>query len=116
FATGFRPGGPNVTVPGIPATFDSDSTKNYEVGWKINLLDGRAYLDLNAYYIDWQNIQILTQSQGIGGLANGGGASARGSEAAASFIPVDGLTVTISLAYNDAQLDDDIPGGLGNKG
>lgn len=116
FATGFRPGGPNVTVPGIPATFESDSTKNYEVGWKISLWNDRAYLDWNAYYIDWQNIQILTQSQGIGGMANGEGASARGSEAAFNIIPVVGLTMTVSLAYNNAHLDDDIPGGLGNKG
>jgi len=115
FATGFRPGGPNVVVPGLPATFGPDTTKNYEVGWKTTFWDGRGYLDLDLYDVEWNNIQILTQSQGIGGETNGGQATSRGVEATVALRPIEGFNLGGSVTYSDAHLDDNIP-ALGASG
>lgn len=108
FATGFRPGGPNDIVPGLPAIFAPDTTKDFELGWKTNFWKDRGYLDLDLYDVEWSNIQILTQSHGLGGETNGGSATSRGVEASLALKPVEGLTLGATLAYSDAHLDQTI--------
>lgn len=116
FATGFRPGGPNIIVPGLPKTFAPDTTRDYELGWKTSFLDERGFFDLSVYHIDWNNIQIITFSNGINGLTNGGHAESQGVEVSFNLEPVDGLTLSGSLAYSDAKLTENLPGFLGNEG
>jgi iron complex outermembrane receptor protein len=58
-ATGFRPGGLNVPVGlGVPAPFDEERVKNYEVGWKAGWMDGNVRTQLDAYYNDYENFQV----------------------------------------------------------
>jgi iron complex outermembrane recepter protein len=116
FATGFRPGGPNTLVPGLPRTFDPDTTRDYELGWKTSVFDGRGFVDLSLYHIIWDEIQVLTLSQGINGRTNGGRAKSNGVEGSLRLEPIDGLTLSGTLAYSDAKLSENIPGFLGNKG
>jgi outer membrane receptor protein involved in Fe transport len=118
-ATGFRPGGPNILPPGAPedtpATYDSDSLTSYEVGWKSNSSDGKFSLDLAVFYLDWQDIQLFVDYNGIGINGNGGTALSKGAEFAFSAIPTDGLILTLNGAYTDAYLTQDtdpIVGGL----
>ena len=61
---GYRPGGPNViALPprGVPATYDSDTTLNYELGLKGDNEAGTFGFDVAAYLIDWEDIQLLAQ-------------------------------------------------------
>jgi iron complex outermembrane receptor protein len=116
FATGFRPGGPNDTIPGLPATFQPDTTKDYEVGWKTNFWDNKGYLDISLYNIDWDSIQVQATVNGLSGEINGGTAVSRGVEASVALRPLDGLNVNLSGAYNDAHLTENAPGGVGNDG
>jgi outer membrane receptor protein involved in Fe transport len=116
FATGFRPGGPNILVPGLPTTFEPDTTNDYELGVKANFWGGRGFIDVSLYNIDWKNIQIITFASGINGQTNGGSATSRGAEASIRLEPTAGLTLSGSIAYSDAKLNETIPGGLGNKG
>lgn len=116
FATGFRPGGPNIIVPGLPETFEPDTTYDYALGLKSSFWGGRGFFDLSLYNIDWRNIQILTIANGINGQTNGGSATSRGVEASLRIEPADGLTLSGNIAYSDAKLNETIPGGLGNKG
>jgi iron complex outermembrane receptor protein len=59
-ATGFRPGGLNVPVGfGVPAPFDEELVTNYEVGWKAGWFDGHLRTQLNAYYNDYENFQVI---------------------------------------------------------
>ncbi len=59
-ARGFRPGGLNVPVGlGLPAPFDEEIVKNYEVGWKAGFLDGQVRTQLDAYYNDYDNFQVI---------------------------------------------------------
>jgi outer membrane receptor protein involved in Fe transport len=108
-ATGFRPGGPNVAVNGLPPTFKPDSLIDYEAGYKASFFGGRAQFDADVFYIDWNDIQLRASADGITGETNGGAASSRGVEAQGSFVPVHGLTVGGNIAYVDARLDQSVP-------
>ncbi|MGH8234460.1 MAG: TonB-dependent receptor [Rhodanobacteraceae bacterium] len=119
-ASGFRPGGPNVGVPpglGAPVTFGPDKLVNYEVGLKSTLLQQRMTFDIDAYYIDWSQIQLETTIAGIGFLSNGGKAKSEGVEAAWAYRPVAGLTLSANASFTDAVLTQNTPPGLiGFKG
>jgi len=116
FATGFRPGGPNILAAGLPSSFGPDTTYDYELGLKTTFWGNRGYFDLSVYNIDWKNIQILTLANGVSGQTNGGSATSRGIEVSLRLEPVDGLTLSSTLAHSDAKLNETIPGGLGTKG
>jgi iron complex outermembrane receptor protein len=109
-ATGYRPGGPQVSVgPGIPTSFKHDTTQNYELGVKGRGLEGRFAANLAAYYIKWKDIQI---NQFVGGLqfeGNGGQATSKGVEADLQFLPVRGLTLQLTGSYNKAITNSPIP-------
>src|SRR5690606_19612063 len=68
-ATGFRPGGPNVLPPGatdVPRTYGSDELTSYEVGFKVES-DDRAYsLDVAAFHIQWEDVQLAAQVNDFG--------------------------------------------------
>lgn len=120
-ATGYRPGGPNGVPPsqiaaGVPPTYGPDELTNYDVGYKASLLNHRLVLDLSAFYIDWQDIQLLTQFGGFQAAGNGGAARSTGFEASAQMAPADGLNISANLSYTDAELTDDAPGVSGFDG
>jgi iron complex outermembrane receptor protein len=104
FATGFRPGGPNFAVPGLPASFKADSTQNFEGGLKTKFWGGRGTVDVSAFYMRWKDILIQVSSGGLNAYTNGGRARVYGAEAALSLRPVDGLTLSGTLAYNNAKI------------
>jgi iron complex outermembrane receptor protein len=115
-ANGFRPGGPNVAVTGLPRTFRSDKITDYEAGYKASFLGGRAQFDADVFYIDWRDIQLRATAGGFTGETNGGAASSRGVEAEGSFVPIPGLTVGGNIAYVDAHLDQSVPSVGGHAG
>lgn len=104
YATGFRPGGPNFAVPGLPASFKADSTENFEGGVKTKFWGGRGTIDLSAFYMRWKDILIQVSSGGLNAYTNGGRARVYGVEGALSLRPVDGLTLSGTLAYNNAKI------------
>jgi outer membrane receptor protein involved in Fe transport len=111
-ASGYRPGGPNPGVGiGLPATYGSDTTTNYEIGYKVSLFDRMLSLEASIYRIDWKDIQLMqidpvTQySYNV----NASRARSQGFEIAASLRPVPPLTLAATLGYNDAELREDIP-------
>lgn len=104
-ASGYRPGGPNLALPGVPPSVKSDSTVNYEVGLKSDLLDGRANLNISAFLIDWSDIQINLLGPGnITYFANGGAARSKGFEFETEVEPVDGLIFGLNGAYTHAKV------------
>ena len=59
-ATGFRPGGLNLPASLVlPEPFRAETVTNYEVGWKRGWLDGRIRTQLDAYYNDYKNFQVI---------------------------------------------------------
>ena len=119
-AKGFRPGGPNVLPPGAPvalATYDSDSTINYEAGIKAQTDDNRFSIDAAVYHIDWKNVQLFATINGFGVNANGGGAKVDGAEVTVTARPARGLSLSANAAYTNARLttDTEIGGLKGDK-
>jgi iron complex outermembrane recepter protein len=118
-ATGFRPGGPNVLPPNVPAgtplTYKPDSLTSYEAGWKASGAGGRSSIDLSAFYLDWKDIQLFTVVNGFGINGNGGTAKSKGAELTASFTPTAGLTFALNGAYTDAVLTKDTDPRVGGK-
>ncbi|WP_146909411.1 TonB-dependent receptor domain-containing protein [Arenimonas daejeonensis] len=108
-ATGYQPGGPNVLLPGIPPQVDSSMLTSYEIGLKSQFADGRLILDLAAFRIDWEDIQVITSFAGNNGLVNGGEATSQGLELATQFRATENLTLGFNGAYTDADVAEDFP-------
>jgi iron complex outermembrane receptor protein len=59
-STGFRPGGLNVPVGlGTPEAFNSEKLTNYEVGWKNRALEGHLRTQIDGFYYDYKNFQVI---------------------------------------------------------
>jgi len=129
---GYRPGGPNNPAPasvcgtqvgtlGLSASaltkYQSDSLWNYEFGTKTRWLDRRLTVNGSIYYIDWHDVQqqIVLQC-GFNITANFGGATSKGAEIEAEYMPLPGLTFSASGGYVDATLRNAIPGSPAQKG
>ncbi|AJP71771.1 TonB-dependent receptor [Sphingomonas hengshuiensis] len=116
-AKGFRPGGPNLLPPGVPAgtprTYGSDSLISYEVGVKAQTADNSFSIDAAAFHIDWTDIQLFTVINGFGLNANGGKAKSEGFEFTATLRPTRGFVVAFNGAYTRARLTSDTDPNVG---
>jgi outer membrane receptor protein involved in Fe transport len=108
-STGYQPGGPNIVAPGLPRQVDSSMLTSYEFGLKTAFAEQRVLLDLAVYKIDWEDIQVASQVNGISGLVNGGFATSKGIELSAQYRPFGGLTLGLNGSYNDSDIDQDFP-------
>ncbi len=120
-AKGYRPGGPNFIPPGagpdFPTQFNSDTVVSYEIGFRTQTPDRTFGLDGSVYYIDWDDILILSSAivngTPVGVNSNGRRARSKGAELTATLRPTRGLSIIANGAYVDAELRDDTvpPGG-----
>lgn len=111
-ASGYRPGGPNLAVSGVPASYGPDTVVNYEAGVKGDLLNKQLSIDVAAFYIDWSDIQLNQRNpQGLNFFGNAGSARSRGVEASVFWRPVRGLEIDANLVYTLATLAADLPPG-----
>jgi iron complex outermembrane recepter protein len=113
-ATGYRLGGPNLANGAnfdLPTSYKPDKTTNYEVGFKGSMLDQALTIDVSAYYIDWQSIQLSVYSPtaNISYTVNGGKAKSEGLELQIETHPIQTLTITASGSLNDARLTQNLP-------
>jgi iron complex outermembrane receptor protein len=116
-AKGYRPGGPNAVSPlapeGVPRQFGPDTTTNYEVGVKTETDDHLLSLEVSAFLIDWKDIQLLAQVDGLGVNTNGGSARSKGVELTGGVNPSRYLSFYASGSYVDAYLTSDTPNLVG---
>lgn len=108
---GFRPGGVN-QVLGLAldlTPYESDSLWNYEAGIKTSWMNGRLLVNLNAYQIDWNNMQVLgtTPNGAYRFISNAGAARVRGFEFESSYSPVAGLDLQANATISEAKLSED---------
>jgi iron complex outermembrane receptor protein len=116
-ASGYRPGGPNLVLPGVPATVSADKLVNYEVGMKSLFLDKRASVELAAYQIDWKDIQLTAlSSSGLNYLANAGTAKSRGLELSTNLRATPAWRIGFNAAWTHARLTEDAPSVAGRDG
>ncbi len=87
---------------------------NYEAGVKSSLLDRTLTVDLAAFYMDWQDIQLSVNfPSGLSGFANAGSAVSQGFEGTIAWEPVHGLSFGLNGAYTDSKLSSDTPPSVG---
>jgi iron complex outermembrane receptor protein len=111
-ASGYRAGGPNLTLsPGTPTEYNPDKTQNYEIGAKAGLLDGMLSIDGSLYYINWKDIQLslINAQTGLGYTGNGSEAKSQGFELSVESRPVTGLTLAAWVTFSDADLKESFP-------
>jgi outer membrane receptor protein involved in Fe transport len=108
YATGYRPGGPNVvSIASDRPTFDADTLKNYEIGFKAETEDRRFSGEIAAYYIDWNDIIVTFTQSGFAAKTNvRGGAEIKGGELSLGARPIDGLAITAGVGYQNASLSE----------
>lgn len=118
-AKGYRAGGVNrfyglgYVAAGLPleqATYDPDTTINYELGLKNAWDAGRISLSAAIYYIDWKDIQSYKQFTRGFGISNFGDAHAQGVEAELVLRPLKGLTIGLQAMFQKARFDQTVPG------
>ncbi len=113
YSEGFRPGGINrEDSPIIPQIYQPDFLKNYEVGWKMTLADGRVRFNGAAYFMDWDDLQltrfdIANFGSFLGLTANTDGAQIWGIEGELQWLISDPWMVTLAASYNQAELSED---------
>jgi outer membrane receptor protein involved in Fe transport len=114
---GFRMGGVNL-VPAIasfptPATYQSDSLINYELGLRLSSVDRRLTLDSTVFHIDWSDVQLqLHRPDGFAYVSNAGRSRSNGVETALTWRPANNLEFSANVTYLDARLTDSL--ALGN--
>lgn len=104
FATGFRPGGPNARVNGLPPTFQPDKTRDYELGVKGGFWEGKGSLELTGYSMRWNGILVPISADSLSGLGNGGNAESYGLEADLMLHPLRALTLNATVAESQAHI------------
>ena len=128
---GFRIGGGNAvgnldtagcqTALGIlgisdPGSFDSDSVWNYEAGVKTSLLNNTVNLNMSAFNVQWDDLQVSTalsaydDTCGASVVANVGAAELNGIELELKALVTDNFEVGMTAEFNDAELTKGDPG------
>jgi len=106
--------------PTIDGLVDLEENSAFEAGYKAEFLDGSLYAELMLFYNDISDIQQSSSVfvPGFGAantVINAGDATTKGVEWLIRSEPLEGLTLTFSGSYTDAEIDDDFfsPGFLG---
>ena len=107
YSTGYKSAGLNLNSAvsaSTPLILQPEHVKDWEVGLKTTLLQGRVSLNLDGYWTDLSGLQanIYPTNGAKSYLANVGDIRARGAEADVQLIPVDGLELSLNGSYNDS--------------
>ncbi len=124
YARGFKSGGftGRIVIAEDIGPFDPEEVDTFEIGIKSDLLDRRLRLNASAFLNEYKNQQVvenLTFPSGANSatITNAGRSQTKGFEVEATAVPVDGLTLTGSVAYLDAtfkEYDTRVLDGSGN--
>lgn len=113
---GYRPGGANqvLNLPETLVAYAPDRLWTYQLGYKAAAFDRRLILDVSAYRMDWDNMQVAgSRPDGLFRfISNAGRARIDGLEATVEAHPFEGLTLNGAAALTDARLVEDQISGV----
>ncbi len=116
YSEGFRPG--LLNRPGgaqgangftVPFELETDEVQNYELGWKLDLIDGQLRFNGSAFYVDISNLQTTIFDPSITNLFfsdNAANAEIYGLEADFTIAPyaAPGLTIAGAFSVLDTEI------------
>jgi len=107
-SNGYKAGGFNITSNGLP--YDPEELQAYEAGMKADLMGGRARLNVDTFYYDYQDLQLTTLRTVNGApgqfTTNAAEATIYGVELDGQIILSDGLVANASYSFIDAEFDE----------
>ncbi|MEE4216059.1 MAG: TonB-dependent receptor [Xanthomonadales bacterium] len=92
-STGYRAGGFNSQIAGVPETYDPEEVLALELGFKSYLLDGSMTMNIAAYWNDYSDMQAQSFIALPGDTAvtefteNGGAVDVKGMEVEMTWVP-----------------------------
>ncbi len=116
YSEGFRPGllnRPGGATNGagftVPFELETDEVKNYEFGWKLDLVDGQVRLNGSAFFVDISRLQTTIFDPSITNLFfsdNAADAEIKGIEGEITIAPfsLEGLTVSGAFSILDTEI------------
>ncbi|MEQ8433201.1 MAG: TonB-dependent receptor [Oceanicaulis sp.] len=109
-----RPGGATTALAGggtytVPFALDSDQVTNYELGWKLDLLEDQLRFNGSAFFVDIEDLQTTIFDPSITNLFfsdNAANAEISGVEGDLTYAPMDmpGLTVSGAFSFLDTEI------------
>ena len=109
-----RPGGATTALGGgdtytVPFALDSDQVTNYELGWKLDLLENQVRFNGGAFFVEIEDLQTAIFDPSITNLFfsdNAANAEVYGIEGDLTYAPMDmpGLTVTGAFSFLDTEI------------
>lgn len=113
FRPGFlnRPGGAGNADYTVPFSFDTDDVVSYEMGWKLDLLDGNLRFNGDIFFVEVENLQVGIFDASITNLFfadNAADAKITGLEGDFIWLPggIDGLTISGGFSVLDTEITD----------
>ncbi|MFV3126283.1 TonB-dependent receptor [Niveispirillum sp. KHB5.9] len=112
YGRGFKSGGFDmrgdvISTPDTANGYDPELVDTYEVGSKSRFWDGRATLNLAAFYSDYKGQQVTTQVPSgttvVSFVDNVGSSTIKGLEAEGMLAITDELTANFAVGYIDAE-------------
>jgi outer membrane receptor protein involved in Fe transport len=113
---GNKPGGVNSTqgLPAVDQPYDEETAWSYELGFKSLWLDNRLKVNVAAYHIDWEDLQLTTtrsatvmgQARTFSILENLGKASVTGVELDLSYDFTEYWSLSVGYALTDSEIDE----------
>jgi outer membrane receptor protein involved in Fe transport len=103
YSKGFRPGGVNRV--GAAATYEADTLKNYEVGWKTTWFNNHVRFNGAIFQEDWDNFQFgYLGPNSVTIIRNAAKAQIRGIETSVDWAATEQLTFGGGFALMDPKL------------
>lgn len=108
---GYRRGGANILpLDSTAETFyEPDTAVNYELGYRSSLLDNRLTLNVAAYNVEWDNLQVrTTSSSSLPYFMNVGDARSTGVELESVFQLNSALSLRAGYSHVDAKITETV--------
>ncbi|MBT4521435.1 MAG: TonB-dependent receptor [Halieaceae bacterium] len=106
-----RPGGAFQAANSYTVPFDvqSDELTNFELGWKLDMMDGLLRFNGSAFFVEIEGLQTTIFDTSIVNLFfsdNAADAEVKGLEGDLTWLPTSGLMVRAAFSYLDTEVTD----------
>lgn len=126
YARGFKAGGYNAfdfdlaNDDGSAPEFQPEFADSFEIGLKTTFMDGKARLNVAAFYVDYKDLQVvqrleLPNQPIVFKTSNAAKAKNKGFEIDLVTFPAEGLQISAGLGYTDATYSDFVADVLGGQ-